>query len=103
MVYELLTTEPKRYRIFAKGFMQKNRLPGGIPKDEFHKVLKSQISREAMLDSSRHNTTGEEALFNARMILLSAIIKDYLSVQETVIGGGDPPEGAARIGFRRAK
>ncbi len=101
VVYDRLAGNPQQYREYAEGFMQKNRFSGGVPKDEFHNVLKSQNSREAMRDGSRHNTAGEEALVKARKILLAAILEDYTRAQEIVIGGGEPPKGTARIGLTK--
>ena len=68
----------------------------GIPKDEMHKVLKSQNSREAQRDASRHNTAGEEALVKARKVLLASIARDYKYVQGVVLAGGEPPQGTIR-------
>ncbi len=103
VVYDRLTRDPKQYRNYAEGFMTKHRLLNGVPKDELHNVLKSQISRETIRDSSRHNTTGEEALVAARKVLIAAILDDYTRVQEVVVGGGEPPEGTVRSRFNRAK
>lgn len=96
VVYDRLTTEPEEYRKYADGFMPKHRTPEGVPKDEMHNVLRSQNSRESQRDSSRHNTDGEEALVAVRKVLLAAIERGYAHIQETVLAGGEPPEGAAR-------
>jgi hypothetical protein len=98
VVYDRLTTEPAEYRKYAAGFMPKHKMPGGIPKDELHEVLKNQNSREAQRDASRHNTEGEEALVKARKALLASIAHDYKYVQGVVLAGGDPPQGTIRGG-----
>ena len=96
VVYDRLTTEPEEYRRYAAGFMPRSKTSDGIPKDEMHKVLKSQNSREAQRDASRHNTAGEEALVKARKVLLASIARDYKHVQGVVLAGGEPPQGTIR-------
>ena len=96
VVYDRLTTEPEEYRRYAAGFMPRSKTPDGIPKDEMHKVLKSQNSREAQRDASRHNTAGEGALVKARKVLLASIARDYKYVQGVVLAGGEPPVGTVR-------
>ncbi len=85
VVYDRLTTEPAEYRKYAAGFMPKHKTPDGIPKDEMRNVLKSQNSRESQRDSSRHNTEGEEALVAARRALIASILRDYTTLQKTVL------------------
>jgi hypothetical protein len=96
VVYDRLTTEPEEYRKYAAGFAPRHKTSGGIPKDEMHYILKSQLSREEQRDASRHNTPGEEALVKAREALLASILRDYQHVQEIVLAGGAPPPEAVR-------
>ncbi len=94
-VYDKLTADPAWYREYAACFLPKNRRHG-LPNDDFLQALASQNSREGNRDTSINNLPGEEALFKARRELLTAIVREYTRVQETILAGGAPPARSER-------
>ncbi len=94
-IFDKLTADPAWYREYAAGFLPKNRRHG-LPYDEFLQALASQNSREGGRDTSIHSMPGEEALYDARRILIADLMRHYGTVQESVLAGGEPPEGSER-------
>ncbi len=94
-IFDKLTADPAWYREYAAGFLPKNRRHG-LPYDEFLQALASQNSREGNRDTSINTLPGEEALYDARKSLIAAIMREYGTVQESVLAGGDPPSTSGR-------